>query len=800
MKSIKYILSIILILGFLRSEGQVIKSSFRISESIYKGDTVVLEVPDFYGNIQWQESEDLNNWEDIYGGTSGEMQFIADSSLYYRAQITTGICDAIFSDTIFVSVTRLQENLVFVDKLNVEVRIDSITDTTSVYIYSGDIINQFKEGDVILSTTGEGYMRLVDSLQYFNDSVKLFTSQARLTDVFESCYIEDSITLRMSSDTTLNKKNFNIAKVISLPEGMTLRKQGSGIDISNFVLVNAFLEVEDPETHIKNRGNVKIEIVNGYINYEPTIRRKLKINLGEVVEFLLAADGQVDFNLNFKVTSEISIRTDIIKQLINESILNKWTVIVPFPLGPVPCTFEMRLIPSIDLALNSGFTFQTGFDAHYKIITGAAYYKYNQKQWTPIYLVYPVFQPHPWDVIDGGANLEASISFEPRLYFKIAAVAGPYIGIKPYIKAKAGFTSSDWYWKTYGGVQAKLGFEAKILGYYLANYYIQLADLQWPIDSAKSPIFYTLPEVTLNEPFEVSTTTAKIISTAVDDGGVSIIERGICYSTETNPGLADQIIYLPPNMGQDTAEIADLIPNTTYYFKAFATNSKGTAFSGEISFTTLDESGNGIIFNPNLTYGTLTDIDGNTYKTIQIGTQTWMAENLKTTKYNDGTDIPLIADAGLWKNRSTPAYCWYMNDESNYKSTYGALYNWHAVNTEKLCPTGWHVPTDDEWTTLTMNLDLESYAGEKLKEVGTTHWADPNYATNETGFTALPQGIRNYNSSFYNLGVTGYWWTSTPFVSPTTAAWARTMTNNQYNVLRGGSTKSDGLSIRCLKD
>lgn len=198
--------------------------------------------------------------------------------------------------------------------------------------------------------------------------------------------------------------------------------------------------------------------------------------------------------------------------------------------------------------------------------------------------------------------------------------------------------------------------------------------------------------------------------------------------------------------------------------------------------------------------GTLKDIDGNSYKIVTIGSQTWMAENLKTTQYNDGTAIPLIADSLSWNNRAVPAYCWYRNDESTYKAAYGALYNWHTVNTGKLCPSGWHVPNDDEWTILTTYLGGESVSGVKLKEAGTTHWMSPNKATNETGFSAIPQGIRNYLGHFYNLGLTGYWWSSTTFVSPATAAWARTMTNNADNVQRGGQTKPDGLSVRCLKD
>ena len=143
------------------------------------------------------------------------------------------------------------------------------------------------------------------------------------------------------------------------------------------------------------------------------------------------------------------------------------------------------------------------------------------------------------------------------------------------------------------------------------------------------------------------------------------------------------------------------------------------------------------IMNPWIAYGSMTDKDGNTYKTIQIGTQTWMAENLKTTKYNDRTSIPLVTDATSWSNLSTPACCWQDNVPAR-KVTYGVLYNWYTVNTGKLCPSGWHVPSDAEWNVLTDYLGGENIAGGKLKESGFKHWNKPNTgATNETHFSAL---------------------------------------------------------------
>jgi len=199
---------------------------------------------------------------------------------------------------------------------------------------------------------------------------------------------------------------------------------------------------------------------------------------------------------------------------------------------------------------------------------------------------------------------------------------------------------------------------------------------------------------------------------------------------------------------------------------------------------------------------TATDIDGNVYHTITIGTQVWMVENLKTTHYNDGTAIQNITDDYAWTRISdmNPAYCWYNNDSTTYKNKYGALYNWNAVNTGKLAPTGWHVPSDAEWTTLTTYLGGESIAGRKLKEAGTLNWLSPNTgATNETGFSALPGGYRFYShGAFYELGNKGYWWSSTK--SNTYDANFRNLKCDGSNVLNMNLDMRYGFSVRCVRD
>ncbi len=201
----------------------------------------------------------------------------------------------------------------------------------------------------------------------------------------------------------------------------------------------------------------------------------------------------------------------------------------------------------------------------------------------------------------------------------------------------------------------------------------------------------------------------------------------------------------------------------------------------------------------NLIYQNVSDLEGNKYKTIQIGAQVWMAENLRSTKYRDGTKIPAIGSGILWDSSTAGAYCNYDND-SRQVVTYGLLYNWYAVHDSRnLAPIGWHIPTEAEWEILTEFLGGESIASSRLKERGTVHWNIPNSgATNESGFTALPCGARGEVGQFCFLGTVGFWW-SADFTSNRTA-FLRGATNYSTNIFKYTYNKEYGFSVRCIKD
>lgn len=201
----------------------------------------------------------------------------------------------------------------------------------------------------------------------------------------------------------------------------------------------------------------------------------------------------------------------------------------------------------------------------------------------------------------------------------------------------------------------------------------------------------------------------------------------------------------------------------------------------------------------NFEFVTCMDGDENHYAVVSIGSQTWMAENLRTTKYNDGTYLPVIIDDSLWSSLSTPACCWYDNDSATYATPYGALYNWYAVDTGIICPTGWHVPDQVEWTSLANYLGSITVAGGKLKETGTAHWNSPNTgANNRSGFTALPGGDRYIDGLYDLMGESGFWWTSSAISSST--AWGFYMHYDEMSAWDGYGYFPTGVSVRCLKD
>jgi uncharacterized protein (TIGR02145 family) len=195
----------------------------------------------------------------------------------------------------------------------------------------------------------------------------------------------------------------------------------------------------------------------------------------------------------------------------------------------------------------------------------------------------------------------------------------------------------------------------------------------------------------------------------------------------------------------------------------------------------------------------VTDIDGHTYNTVIIGTQEWMAENLKTSIYLNGDQIANVSDGTLWSGLTTGAWAYY-NNESQYECPFGKLYNWYAVaDPRHVCPSGWREPTETDWATLIEYLGGESSAGGKMKSTGTSLWISPNTdATNESGFTGLPGGYRFINGTFSLIGLYGFWWS--PSEHGIADAWSRTLDYSGGGAASSTNNKRYGFSMRCIKD
>lgn len=397
-----------------------------------------------------------------------------------------------------------------------------------------------------------------------------------------------------------------------------------------------------------------------------------------------------------------------------------------------------------------------------------------------------------------------------------------------------------------------------------------------------------LPVVTTNTVSAITQTSATSGGNVTSNGGAAVTERGVCWGTNSGPTISGNHVASGSGNGTFTTNITGLTPGTTYYVRAYATNSTGTAYGNERTFTTaavgvpvltttavssigitiatsggnITSTGGGTITARGVCWGTnpgptisgshttdgtgggsfsssitgltsgnvyyvrayatnsagtsygnelrfstsIADIEGNIYKTVLIGTQLWMAENLKTTHLNNNIPIPNVTDNVEWSSTTTPAYCW-MYNEISYKNIYGALYNWHTVHTGNLCPAGWHVPSDEEYMTLEAYLGMTPSQVEEWEWRGTnqgtqlkstTGWNLGGNGTNSSGFTALPGGYRfAIDGSFNNVNDITYWWTSSEIDGQ---GFYRRLDDGETRVYRMSTNKMGGKYIRCIKN
>ncbi len=301
-----------------------------------------------------------------------------------------------------------------------------------------------------------------------------------------------------------------------------------------------------------------------------------------------------------------------------------------------------------------------------------------------------------------------------------------------------------------------------------------------------SPVSGPVPALLTSGFSDILLKNATCTGNITSDAGSFVIKRGFCWShSNQNPTIQNDTVVSGNGAGVFSATITGLSGQSVYYVRAFATNSNGTGYGSILTLMTLDS--------------TITDIANNHYRIVQIGTQVWMGENLRTTKYQNGDPLPDITDATAWSQRTTGACCEYDNSAAN-ASVYGFLYNWYAVNDSRnIAPAGWHVPSFDEYTVLMTCLGGQDIAGGKLKEAGIAHWESPNTgATNETGYKGLPGGFRYETGVFGGLAGGATCWLSTSYGVSN----ARFMQLTSFNTVFVSSVLNirAGASLRCVRD
>jgi uncharacterized protein (TIGR02145 family) len=302
----------------------------------------------------------------------------------------------------------------------------------------------------------------------------------------------------------------------------------------------------------------------------------------------------------------------------------------------------------------------------------------------------------------------------------------------------------------------------------------------------------TIAAVTTDTITAITTNSATGGGFVASDGGASVTSRGTCWSLASLPVNTGLHTVDGTGTGSFVSRMTNLLPDTLYYARAFAINSNGTAYGSTRTFRTARAP----------VYG-VTDIDGNIYHMVRIGTLWWLQENLRTSRYRNGDPIPVVPADGQWKTLTTGAYCLYDNQGFN-DTIYGKLYNWYAMNDSRgLCPAGWHVPSDNEWTETGNFLGGSGSAGGKMKSTGTLEagsglWYAPNKnATNTSGFSGLPGGYRINYGTFYSTGNVACFWSASDTVLN---GWNYILDANNGELYRTFNLKTNGFSVRCCRD
>ena len=826
----------------------------------------------------------------------------------------------------YTSNEMLHENVIVVDSVKIA---EPVMVEGDVYTYLNDgSMPSIQVNNIIVGQTNGGYIRKVKSFTTANGKIIVETEQAALTDVFERLFVDDTIKLDFSQMKAISKTQTAPIKVAYMSEGTSLKSATSIINLNNTVFVDQMAG----NTHVFAR------IIEGTIDFAPDIIRQIDISTNiigiptGVNSLTIGATGALTFNCEAEFTLDNTYAYQ------NEVTIASFNI-GPFWMGPVPLYIKLGFDAGVVFNFDAEADLSAGFNAAASVTFGAQYQE--DEGWSTLWnrTLTANQLPIEWSA---GAASGAVVYVKPSVAVTIAGVLGPYMDVKPDLVFNGDINVPVWDYDLIAGIDGTLGFHAQIFGYSLADYNTQLFRFENVIASQSGMMIMT-PTITTDIVTDITSSSAKSGGVISSDGGTVITAKGICWGANPLPNLANSVTQNGAGNDPFISNMTGLYPSTPYFVRAFATNSKGTAYgnvrmfltnptnytltlnsnpvsggtvngadqypSGQqvtvtasansgYAFTNWTEGTTIVSTNANYTFvitsnrtlvanfttnqytvslssnpltggttsgggsynsgasvtvqaipaagytfaswteGTtvvstnanynftitsnrtlvanfqsastcppsVSDIDGNLYQTIQIGTQCWMKENLKTTRYRNGTQIDFPgANNDLWESNNTGAFAWYDNNIS-WKNTYGALYNWYAtVNSNNLCPQGWHVPSNSEFTSIVSFLGGEDVAGGKMKSTSTEpaphpRWDMPNNAaTNESGFSGFPGGDRASTMGQYlGLGVYGRWWSSSSFNEE--HAKSRWIRYSAGWIEENTNAKSNGFSVRCLKN
>jgi len=693
----------------------------------------------------------------------------------------------------------------------------------------------FTQGDLIVSSVGNGLLRKIESITQTSNDVKLQTSQATLVDLIQQGDVDF-------------KESLSLSKIKSIKyyyPGISL--DTVSIKSTNATLFNWDINAEIyPQIWLQGNFQytsdfilqIQISILQGL--------KKVKFGFEGTEEFNLALIAGKQFTLNKQITLATVYFVPIL---------------IPLPVPP----FAIVIAPVLDVKLGldgyANANISTTLAQNFTIETGIQYLK--DGGWSS-YMNYDKSFNYTPPQLNVNAGAEAFL--KPELRMLIYNLIGPYVNGKGYGKIEADLTQNPW-WKMYYGLKMSAGVKATILSVLLFDFSVgDLLSWEQQVGQSSSE---TVPTVTTSGITNITGTSATGGGNITSQGSSSVEARGVCWSTSSNPTTSDSHTTDGSGTGSFPSNITGLTANTPYYVRAYAINSVGTAYGSQESFTTTSSGTVPTVSTNSITNITETTAIGGGNVTVQgsssvtargvcwstlsnpttsdshttdgSGTGSFMSNitglightpyyvrayaiNSEGTAYGDevifttasfficGQQFIDIRNGKAYNTIHIGTQCW-MKENMNYQTgnswcynnsanceTYGRLYDWQTAL--GVCPSGWHLPADDEWTILTTFLGGEDFSGGKMKETGFTHWESPNTgATNESGFTALPGGYRqseNYN--FYYAGYIGYFWSSTESNTYPDRGWIRKLENDESKVTRTSTSKGGGFSVRCIME